>query len=273
MRDGKFLHAERFRRKSRTTVILLHGVLGSSRQMNRTAGLLRDALKAEVYALDLRGHGESQGTPGDVDYIGQYENDLEDVVEAVKKQKPGGRILLAGHSMGGGIELCYAMKKNAPAVDGYLLFSPLLGQNSPTIPRVDPDRKAGSGKEPFLKVDIMRIIGLKMLNSIGVHKYDSLPVLFFNLPKGAPLREYTYRSDQSMSPDDYRQGLRAVHKPLLVLVGSRDEAFVASAFRPAVTGNSHGEVVVIKGATHESILYSKAAMDTVVSWASRYDLR
>ena len=51
--------------------------------------------------------------------------------------------------------------------------------------------------EPFLKVHIARIIGLKMLNSVGVHDYDSLPVLFFNLPDESPIKKYSYRSNES----------------------------------------------------------------------------
>ena len=100
-------------------------------------------------------------------------------------------------------------------------------------------------------------------NNIGVHKYDYLPVLFFNLPAKDPLRKYTYRSDQSMSPDDYKEGLHAIHQPLLVLVGSKDEAFNAKAFIPAVKNNSSGEVYIIKGTTHNGILKSNDAIKCV----------
>lgn len=261
MRDGKTLHAERFPQESATTIILLHGVLSSSYTMNRMAGLLREAAGAEVIALDIRGHGQSDGRPGDVDYIDQYTDDLADVITAVIKSKPGGRIIIAAHSMGGGIALRYAMKKHVPEVSGYLLFSPLLGNNSPTLPSGEADT-AGA----FLKINIMRIIGLKMYNSIGVHTYDSLPVLFFNLPKGMPLNKYSYRSNQSMAPEDYKAGLHAVKSPLLVIVGSKDEAFVVKEFEPAVRNNSAGEVVIIDGATHDGVRHNTTAMSAAGAW-------
>jgi alpha-beta hydrolase superfamily lysophospholipase len=264
MRDGKQLFAKKFSFQSNTTIVLLHGVLSSSYTMNRTAGLLRDAVGAEVIAIDFRGHGQSEGTGGDVNYIGQYADDLSDVILSIKKNKPDGKIVIAAHSMGGGIALRYAMKKDVQKIDGYLLFAPLLGHNAPTLPK--PTASTNTATEPFMKIHIQRIIGLTMYNSIGIHKYDSLPVLFFNLPKEMGFNKYTYRANASMAPDAYKGGLKAVKKPLLVIVGSKDEAFVASEFEPTVTKNSEGNVIIIDGATHDGILQNKKAMDEVKKW-------
>jgi pimeloyl-ACP methyl ester carboxylesterase len=270
MRDGKHLYAQRFEKESKLTVIVLHGVLSNSLEMNRVSGMLRKALNAEVYALDLRGHGKSDGKPGDIDYVGQYEDDLVDVIRTVREEKPDGKIVLAGHSMGGGIELRFAMKKDHPKVDGYILFAPLLGQNTPTFKKQqDNSDTLGNKKEPFMKIDFPRIIGLKMFNSIGVQKYNYLPVLFFNLPKEAPLNKYSYRSDMSMAPDDYKAGLHAVDKPLLVLVGKNDEVFDASAFVPVIKNNSIGEIAIIKNETHNSIINSMEGMNIIKVWAEK----
>jgi alpha-beta hydrolase superfamily lysophospholipase len=263
MRDGKYLSAQKFRKPSNTTILLLHGILSSSFTMNRMAGMLRAATKAQIISIDIRGHGGSEGNPGDVDYIDQYADDLADLITTVKKQNPGGRIIIAAHSMGGGIALRYAMKKSVPSVDGYLLFAPLLGQNAPTLPKDSAD----TGEvENFMKIYLLRIIGLRMYNSIGVHQYDNLPVLFFNLPKEMPLNKYTYRSNISMAPDDYKAGIRAVSHPLLVIVGSKDEAFVASQFKAAVENNGKGHVILINGATHDGVRHNTTAMDSVKAW-------
>jgi pimeloyl-ACP methyl ester carboxylesterase len=124
-----------------------------------------------------------------------------------------------------------------------------------------------------MKIDIQRIIGLKIFNSIGEHKYDSLPVLFFNLPDGMPINKYSYRSNESMAPDDYKKGLNAINKPLLVIVGSNDEAFVASAFESAVTNNSNGKVIVIDGADHNSIIYNTKAFEFIKEWMTGFNLK
>lgn len=271
MRDGKYLSAQKFPIESNTTILLLHGVLSSSYTMNKMAGLLREAINAEVIALDLRGHGQSEGKPGDVDYIGQYADDVADVLAIIKKEHPGNRIILAAHSMGGGIALLYAMKKNVTPVNGYLLFAPLLGQNTPTIPQA-PKKIVDTGADPFLMVDISRIIGLKMLNSAGNHNYDYLPVLFFNLPATMPFRNYTYRADESMEPADYKEGLKAVNVPLHVIVGSNDEAFKATAFKPAITAYSEGGVTVIADATHNGVRQDPRAIKAAKTWAESFNL-
>jgi alpha-beta hydrolase superfamily lysophospholipase len=262
MRDGKQLFSYTYERESKTTIVLLHGILSSAYLMNKTAGLLRESTNSKVIALDFRGHGQSEGEPGDVDYINQYVDDLEDVILTLKKEKPNQKIILAGHSMGGGIILRYAMQENAPKIDGYILFAPHLGVNAPTLKEED----LSTEEAPFIKLHINRIIGLKMLNAIGETKYNNLPVLFFNLPETMPLTKYSYRANESMSPLDYKKGLNSINKPLLIIVGSKDEAFNANKFNAAVTQNSEGEVYLIEEESHNGVRHNKKTMDIVSQW-------
>ena len=268
MRDGTVLASQYFPAKSRTTIVLVHGVLSGSFLMNRSAGLLRQAAAAEVVAIDLRGHGASGGAPGDVAYIGQYEDDLADVIAKIRATNPAGRVILAGHSMGGGIVLRYALrvgvKTGVPPVDGYLLFAPHLGLKSPTTPT--ESTKTGAA---FVQVHLPRILGLTLLNTAGITGFNGLKTLFFNLPKEMPLRCYSYRAMVGMSPADYVPALRAIHKPLLVVVGSRDEAFRADRYEAAIRPYSQGEVVIVEGASHDGVLKDPRALAAVGRWAGR----
>ncbi|MCG2589999.1 alpha/beta hydrolase [Rhodohalobacter sulfatireducens] len=268
--DGETLFTRHFSSESNTTILLSHGVLGDSYLFNKLSGLLREATGAEVYAMDIRGHGQSGGRPGDVDYIGQYEDDLADVVTHIKKEKPDHKIIIAGHSMGGGISLRYAMRDDFPEVDGYLLTAPTLGHTNPTMRTApaDPDES----KEPFLKLHIERIIGLSMLNSVGNHEFDSLNVLFFNLPENSPVTKYSHRSNVSNAPADYRDGLRAVNKPLLIIVGTEDEVMEAAKFQPVMEQYSEGELLIVEGATHNGIRHSEDAMIKIKEWAELNNL-
>lgn len=267
-RDGKQLFSYVYKTESNTTIILLHGILSSSYLMNKTAGLLKEATNSEVVALDFRGHGQSDGKLGDVDYINQYADDLEDVISEIKKEKPNQKIILAGHSMGGGIILRYAMKENKPKIDGYLLFAPHLGVNSPTVKTT-----SSVEEQAFIKLHINRIIGLKMMNAIGDTTHNNLPVLFFNLPETMPITKYSYRANESMSPLDYKKGLNAIDKPLLVVVGSEDEAFDAYKFSSAVTENSTGEVHVVENETHNGIRHNKKTMEIISLWIKNHKLQ
>ncbi|MBK8934288.1 MAG: hypothetical protein IPM76_18630 [Chloroflexi bacterium] len=53
---------------------------------------------------------------------------------------------------------------------------------------------------------------------------------------------------------------------MLVVVGRQDEAFVAGEFETAVTTHSDGEVHVIDGENHNSIVTSDAAMAIIETW-------
>lgn len=264
VRDNKRIFAYRFPNRSENTIILIHGVASSAYMYNKTAGLLQEATQAEIYAIDLRGHGQSDGNSGDVDYINQYVDDLADIIKEIRKEKPNGKIIIAGHSMGGGVALRYAMEKQYEQPDGFLLFAPLIGHNSPAFSQGQTTEN--KAEEPFLKIHIERIVGLTMLNEIGNHDYDSLPVLFFNLPENVPLRKYSYRANKSTTPDDYVAGLKAVDKPMLVLIGSEDEAFSAEATKEAILKNSNGEIRIIDNTSHNGVRHSAQSFIFINDW-------
>ncbi|CAM4158148.1 alpha/beta hydrolase [Gillisia limnaea] len=267
VRDSKRIFTYRFPNESQNTIILIHGVASSAYLYNKTAGLMQEATQAEVYAIDLRGHGQSEGKSGDVDYINQYVGDLADIIKTVRTEKPNGKIIIAGHSMGGGIALRYAMANQYEQPDGFLLFAPLIGHNSPALLQGQPTENLT--EEPFMKIHIERIIGLTMLNEIDNHDFDSLPILFFNLPETVPLRKYSYRANKSTTPDDYVSGLSAVHKPVLVLIGSDDEAFSAAATKEAILKNSSGEIQIINNTSHNGVRHNAQSFTFIKDWFSK----
>ena len=263
MRDGTVLSGRLFPADSGTTVVLVHGILASSLELNRPAGLLREATSAAVLAIDLRGHGASSGAPKNIDYVNQYEDDLADVVAKVRASRSGGRVILAGHSMGGGIVLRYAQKPGLPPVDGYLLFAPYLGANSPTTPQ-----ESRPGEDAFLRLHFPRTLGLAGFNAFGITAFNGLRTLFFNLPPELPLTSYSYRAMVGNAPTDRVPALaaiRAADRPLLVVVGSRDEAFRADLYATAL-GNERKALRIIEGASHDGVLVDPQALAAVGRW-------
>jgi alpha-beta hydrolase superfamily lysophospholipase len=265
-KDKRKINAYKFPKKSLTTIILIHGVKSEATDYLKTASMLHDATNAEVYAIDLRGHGKSDGQKGDVDYINQYADDINDIVTVIRKSKPKGKIILAGHSMGGGILLRYAMSNYTGKIEGLILFAPLIGHNSPAFQKTPTTQNDTT--EPSMKIHYARIVGLKMLNEINEHQLDSLPVLFFNTSKNQAPNSYSYRANISMAPEDYTAGLKAVNVPMIVLLGGNDEAFNAISQQKAITTNSQAEVQIIESATHKSILQDTRALQAVSKWFS-----
>lgn len=264
VRDKKKIFAYKFPKKSDNTIILIHGVASTGYLYNKTAGLLQEATQAEVFAIDLRGHGKSDGKDGDVDYINQYADDLADIVSTIRKQKPKGKIIIAGHSMGGGVALNYAIQKNKDKIDGFILFAPLIGNNSPAIQQTSPAEN--NSIEPFMKIHFARIIGLKMFNEIGDHSHDSLPILFLNLPENVPSRKYTFRANMSMAPEDYIVGLKSLNVPALVLIGTNDEVFNSEVMKKVVNENCSAQVQIINGATHNGVRHNPESYKFINNW-------
>ncbi len=251
-RDGTHLFARVFGTATDTTIILVHGFGVDSSAYQRVVSPWSKATGARIVLLDLRGHGRSEGKQGRVTYVGQYVDDIADVIDALRKEGSG-RIILAGHSMGGGVVLAYAVKSGAPPVDAYLLISPLLGSNAPTAPR-----SGGPASIPTnLYLRTPRLIGVLMFSLLRVHAFDDLSVMYLNQ---TPPMTYGMTAIASMGPRDYRTAFEAIKVPLLVIAGSKDEVFQGPAYGGVVKHYSHGRAVLVDGATHTSVLADPATI-------------
>jgi hypothetical protein len=80
-RDGQALNYRLYPGTGRDVVVLIHGSSGESSGMHAVAKSLSDT-GYTVYVPDLRGHGHD-GRAGDIDYIGQLDNDLVDLVGVI----------------------------------------------------------------------------------------------------------------------------------------------------------------------------------------------
>jgi alpha-beta hydrolase superfamily lysophospholipase len=266
-RDGVQLFARVFGQPAKRTIVLLHGVASDSSAMSDSAGRIHAETGAQVIALDLRGHGHSGGEPWQVSYAGQYDDDVADVIKRLRAAQPDGKIILAGHSMGGGIALRYALNPTAPAPDGYLLFAPLLGGDSPSGRAAAPVT-AAQGR--FVYFRTARLVGALLLNLVGVHSFDTLPILYFNQPRAPAYGLAALQSMQPNAPRDYRCALRAIKVPLLVVVGSKDEAFNASAYPDVLRVNGHADSTkIIDGSTHNRVLSDPRTITIVSQWISK----
>jgi alpha-beta hydrolase superfamily lysophospholipase len=263
MQDGETLFSRQFPSESDVTILLLHGVTSESVALSVSAQMLRQVTGAQVVVLDLRGHGQSGGIVGDVDYIGQYEDDVADVITAILSDRPNDHIILAGHSMGGGIALRYAQLAGVPSVDGYLLFAPHLGTNAPTMPKPDPETAEIAAA--YTQLHIPRLIGLSMLNRVGIKALNHKDTLFFNRTDDVT-HIYSYRAMVNAAPAEHAPALSAVDAPMLVVVGRNDEAFVADRFPAVVEEYSDGQVHIIDGESHYSIVESTTAMEIIERW-------
>ena len=224
-RDGSELPYRHYPAQSEKVIILLHGSGWHSRYFLPLAESISSEGLAQVYTPDTRGHGLAPKKRGDVDYMSQLEDDLADLIALIRGDNPGATLIVAGHYSGGGLAIRFAGSQYGKRANAYMLLSPFLKYNAPTM-RQD----SGGWAKPYTG----RIIGLTMLNNVGIHWFDYLPAIAFNMPEeardGTETLLYSHRMNTAYAPRDYREDLRAITQPLLVVAGTGDEAFIADRF-------------------------------------------
>lgn len=87
--------------ESKPALVLVHGGLDHARNWDWVARRLREHF--HVYALDLRGHGNSASAPGALYTVAEHVLDLSALIDII-----GQPVYLVGHSLGGIITLTYA---------------------------------------------------------------------------------------------------------------------------------------------------------------------
>ncbi|MEP4195726.1 MAG: alpha/beta fold hydrolase [Aliishimia sp.] len=222
-------------------IVIVHGSGWHGQQFDQLAWRLRDV--AEVKAVTLRGHGADPVRRGDVDYIGQMEDDLAVLFRDAKEA--GRKTVMLGHSSGGGLVVRFAGGTHGDLLDGAVLLSPYLKYNAPTM------RENAGGWNHVLT---RRIIGLSMLNNVGIKALNKLQVVQFNMPKSVldgsqghyATLAYSHRLNQGFAPRaDYLKDIAALPS-FVMIAGAQDEAFKAGEFEPlmsAVTQKGRYELV------------------------------
>ena len=224
-RDGAQLTFRTYPADPARIAVMVHGSSSNGPSLHSMAKAAQ-AAGFTVQALDVRGHGES-GTKGDISYNGQLDDDLADFVAYLRKQSPGATLVLVGFSSGGGFALRTAGGVNGDLFDRYVLVSPALPHDAPTI-----RPNTGGWVTPF----IPRIIGLTILDRLGIHAFEHLAVVAFAVNPASssnPTPSYSYRLQQNFAAHaDFRADIRNIRKPTRVMVGSNDELFIADEFAP-----------------------------------------
>jgi hypothetical protein len=111
-----------------------------------------------------------------------------------------------------------------------------------------------------------------MLNELGIYQYDSLKVVFYNLPKQMPISSYSYRSMNAIYPDNLSHTLKRIEAPLITLVGSKDEVFIAEEYPIVIKAYSTGDCFVIENETHNGIRHNEEAMIKIREWSTKKGL-
>lgn len=251
-RDGAALAYRAYPAGGGEAAILLHGSGTESSVMNAVAKVLH-ADGVAVYAPDLRGHGAS-GRRGDIDYIGQLDDDIADLATLARKHHPHAKLTLIGFSGGGALTIRIAGGKYGAMFDRYILIDPAIVTPSPIA-----KPNAGGWATPF----VPRIVGLSILDSIGIHSFDGLTAIVFAVPPKRPnmTRAYSFRLAMNLNSAGYFRALQRTKKPMALIAGADDDQFYAGKYAPAFTPAKPDLIVrMVPGMDHLDMITKPAAL-------------
>ncbi len=245
-RDGSQLPLRHFPCSDAPLLIMVHGSGWHGAQFATLAGKLAAASLAEVLVPDLRGHGEAPARRGDIDYFNQLEDDLEDLVERFHK---GQKLVLLGHSSGGGLVIRVANGALKGRIDKAILLAPFLKHNAPTA------RSSSRWAAPLYR----RIIGLSMLNFARFRWLNHLTAIQFRFPDtvvNGPLGDtttcaYSYRMMRGFAPRAaYLQDIASL-PDFTLIAGEQDEAFHANRYQKTMSqASDRGQYHLLSGIGH-----------------------
>lgn len=114
--------------------MLVHGVHEHSGRYAYLASVLM-ARGIAVRAIDLRGHGLSEGDRATVDSFSDYTLDVAPFLSSVVDEAAGLPVFLMGHSMGGLVVASTVVEQGTAPLAGLILSSPALAlpDNTPRI--------------------------------------------------------------------------------------------------------------------------------------------
>jgi alpha-beta hydrolase superfamily lysophospholipase len=245
----------------RGVVVLSHGYAEHARRYDHVAQRLGES-GLITYALDHRGHGRSGGKRVYLRDISEYTDDFHTLVGIATEDHPGFKLVVLGHSMGGGIVFAYgvehpddytAMVLSGPAVDTQDAVSPVkmfvakaLGKIAPGLPVEELPADAVS-RDPEV-----------------VAAYEADPLVYHGkMPAG--IARALLGVGETMP-----QRAGALTAPLLVVHGEQDRLVPADGSRHLVecVGSTDVHLKVYPELYHEVFNEPERAvvLDDVASW-------
>jgi alpha-beta hydrolase superfamily lysophospholipase len=257
-RDGASLQYYAYPAAPDKIAVLVHGSAGPGTSMQDLATALQIA-GVTVYVPDIRGHGGS-GRRGDIDYIGQLDDDLADFVAQLGPARTGETRTLVGFSAGAGFVIRFAGGPTGTLFDRYMLLSPTTLSDAPTL------RPNAGG---WVSVAVPRIVTIVWLNRLGIHWFDGFPAISYAVsPEMAKsmTASYSYRLLMNFGAGrQYQSYLKNIRRPATIFVGDADEQVIADQFAPLLQRlGVNIPVTVIPNMKHTDMIHRPEAFRVIV---------
>lgn len=244
--DGLKLHETLWSIESspKAIVVLVHGITDHGGRHADFAARLNQQGYA-VCAIDLRGHGKSQGARIWVESFDQYLADLDLLTRRVLERYTDRPVFLLGHSMGGAIVALFA-ERYRPAVAGIILVAPALGVSDRVFPLLRRLAPLASRLLPRLRIVRLGGSGLSR-NPEVVEQFRVDPLVFHGripVRTGNEVLQIGRRIAEAAG--DF-------HLPLLILHGTADSVTDPAASQRFVeqAASADKKLILYEGLYHD----------------------
>jgi acylglycerol lipase len=243
----------------RATVVIAHGVSEHSDRYAHVAARLTAAGFA-VYALDHRGHGDSEGPRAYIDRLDRAVADIDTLVGIARSEQEG-KLFLLGHSMGGALAVEYAIA-HQDRLDGLVLSAAATALETASRLELVAGRVL-SKVAPRLGVFDIDSAGISRDPEV-VSEYDADPRVFHGRLPARTVAEL------AGAIETMPERVPGIAVPLLVLVGTGDEIVPPAGSRMVHerAGSADKRLIEYEGLYHEILNEPEQdrVLDDLVGW-------
>jgi alpha-beta hydrolase superfamily lysophospholipase len=232
-----------------TILVMVHGMVTHSEPFVALADqLLTD--RSQLWALDLRGHGRSGGTRGDIPRFMAFVEDVIALLAVVRARHPNATLILGGESMGALVVVLAAMD-GAAGVDRLFFLAPAFR----------PNYLGAFGRDWRFAAAFWSSMALRAhtpsIPSRHEHTFAAPAALAYHTrdPHMLPAysANYLWKIAQAQDRVAQRGGAAALPYPFMIAHGTADELVsqpASRAFYDAAPDRQNHDYLAVPGAWH-----------------------
>jgi acylglycerol lipase len=249
--------------RATVTLAVVHGHGEHSGRYERFAnGMARHGMA--TYAVDMRGHGESEGQRGHVDSWEQWVDDAAAFVAQVEGDAAG-EVIPLGHSFGGVVVLSAVRAGKLPNAKSFVLSSPALRLKTP-LPAWQV-RLAGAAAKYAPRMAVSNEVDPATISRIPemVEAYRTDPLVHSRISLRT-LDEWMRAAKEDL------EHANEIDIPFLILAGTADRLIDPAASEELHrSAEAHSELHMLEGRYHEPFndLDSDEVFDLIADWVRR----
>lgn len=266
-KDGHKIHTKHWKATdSERVIIIVHGISEHSGRYEHVAEHLTQA-GYHVYALDHRGHGQSDGTRIHVDNDTQFITDLKQFHTHIREKHPNAKLFILGHSMGSVISLQFILTY-PDAVDAIIVTGTATDVSSGVSPLL---RSIGNIVHSiYSKAPIQPPNGDNVLTRDPdmLKKADEDPLFYKGWTKTS-IAKYILETGEMI-----QSRANEITMPILIMHGEDDPLtpISGSHFMYEHVGSKDKTLKTWKNMLHEILneVERKAVLETITEWLDQH---